>query len=264
MAENTNYALVTGASSGIGWCLSEALAKRGYSIIAVSNQAVQLNDLKVRMEQTFGVTVIPLNIDLSLSGSASEIFETVQKQNIFVEVLINNAGMFLFGEAARADYSDTRSMLTLNMVTPALLCRLFGEQMIVQKKGYILTISSITARMPYPGISVYAPTKAFLRHYTRALRSEMKLYGIKVTCLIPGAVSTSLYGTDKYNRPLFRMLGLMKTPENVANAGIKALFRDRPECIPGFLNKIIFFLIMLVPHSLISLINKRTGLIRHS
>jgi short-subunit dehydrogenase len=135
--------------------------------------------------------------------------------------------------------------------------------MIRQGKGYILNISSITAKMPYPGISVYAPTKAFLRHYTRALRTEMKPYGVNVTCLIPGAVSTSLYGTDKYNKLSLRILGLMKTPENVASAGIRALFSNRSECMPGFLNRMIFFLLPLIPHSLISMINKRASMARY-
>lgn len=260
MADNKKYALVTGASSGIGWCLSETLAKRGYNIIALSNQEARLNDLKAFIENSFNVTVIALCTDLSQDSSAMEIFEKITNLNIFVEVLINNAGVFQFGEAAYMDYSETKSMLTIHMVTSSLLCRLLGESMISQKKGYILNISSITARMAYPGISVYASTKAFIRHYTRALRTEMKQHGIWVTCLIPGAVSTSLYGTDRFNTPLLRILGLMKTPENVANAGIRALFRNRPECIPGFLNKIIFFMILLVPHSLISIINKKTGL----
>jgi short-subunit dehydrogenase len=262
MADVLKYALVTGASSGIGRNISEELAKRGYNIVAVSNQPVQLDDLKKNIELSFAVRVIPLNIDLAVENSASEVFDSCKNLNIFVEVLVNNAGIFIFGEAARTDHRAMRSILVLHMVTPVLLSRLFGESMVSHGNGYILNVSSITSVMPYPGISLYGPTKAFLRHFTRAIRTEMKLYGVKVTCLIPGAVATPLYGTDKYNTPLLRTLGLMKKPDSVAKAGVSALFRNRPECIPGLLNKIIVFLVPLVPHSIICLINRRINLVR--
>ena len=262
MGSNHKYALVTGASSGIGWHIAETLAGKGYSVVAVSNQPIQLDDLKKSLEQAYGITVIIFSTDLARENSAQQIFEFCEKHSLTVEVLVNNAGMFIFGEAVTADYSAMRSMLNLHMVTPVLLSRMFCESMIRRGIGYIMNISSITAVMPYPGISLYGPTKAFIRHFTRAIRTEMKLYGIKVTCLLPGAVSTAFYGTDKYNTPVFRLLGLMKTPQTVAKAGVNALFKNRPECVPGLLNKIIVFLLPLVPHSIISLINKRTNLVR--
>jgi len=262
MGSNHKYALVTGASSGIGWHIAETLAGKGYSVVAVSNQPIQLDNLKKSLEQAYGITVIIFSTDLARENSAQQIFEFCEKHSLTVEVLVNNAGMFIFGETVTADYSAMRSMLNLHMVTPVLLSRMFCESMIRRGIGYIMNISSITAVMPYPGISLYGPTKAFIRHFTRAIRTEMKLYGIKVTCLLPGAVSTAFYGTDKYNTPVFRLLGLMKTPQTVAKAGVNALFKNRPECVPGLLNKIIVFLLPLVPHSIISLINKRTNLVR--
>ena len=262
MGSNHKYALVTGASSGIGWHIAETLAGKGYSVVAVSNQPIQLDDLKKSLEQAYGITVIIFSTDLARENSAQQIFEFCEKHSLTVEVLVNNAGMFIFGEAVTADYSAMRSMLNLHMVTPVLLSRMFCESMISRGNGYIMNISSITAVMPYPGISLYGPTKAFIRHFTRAIRTEMKLYGVKVTCLLPGAVSTAFYGTDKYNTAVFRLLGLMKTPQTVAKAGVNALFKNRPECVPGLLNKIIVFLLPLVPHSIISLINKRTNLVR--
>jgi short-subunit dehydrogenase len=257
MDDALNYALVTGASSGIGRSISEELAKRGYNIVAVSNQPSQLDDLKKNIELSFPVRVIIMNIDLAQENSASELFGLCKKQNIIVGVLVNNAGIFAFGEAVKVDYSALRSMLVLHTVTPVLLCRLFGEPMASNRKGYILNISSITAVMPYPGISLYGPTKVFLRHFTRALRTEMKLYGVNVTCLLPGAVATSLYGSEKFNSPTLRMFGLMKKPESVAKTGVNALFKNRPECIPGFITKVIVFLLPLVPHSIISLIYRK-------
>ena len=262
MGNTRKYALITGASSGIGWHFTESLAKKGYSIVAVSNQPTQLDDLKKRLEQSYRINVVVINIDLAQEDSAHKVFKYCDEKNLTVEVLINNAGIFVFGEAARADYSSMKSILMLHIITPALLCRLFGGQMINRQKGFILNVSSITAVMPYPGISLYGPTKTFLRNFTRALRTEMKFYGINVTCLIPGAVDTALYDASNFNSPLLMRLGIMRKPDTVANAGVRALFKNRAECTPGLLNKLIIMLLPIVPQFIISIINRRTHIVR--
>lgn len=253
------YALVTGASSGIGWYIADELAGKGYNIIAISNQPDQLDNLRSKLTKDYGILVSIINTDLSQDKSARHIYDFCEKNNIEVDVLVNNAGTLYFGEALKIDYSRMKSILNLHMTTPVMLCRLFGEKMIKRRKGFILNTSSISSVMPYPTISLYGPTKAFLRHYTRALRTELKRYGIKVTCLIPGATATGLYDSVKFNTPLKKKLGIMKKPEVVAKAGIKALFNNRPECIPGFLNKMIVLFAPVIPHSIISAIYKRTS-----
>jgi short-subunit dehydrogenase len=261
MQDQQQYALVTGASSGIGWYISVELAKRGYNIVAVSNQSERLDDLKKKLDIEYGITVITLNTDLSQNNSGQQVYDFCEKNSLTVEVLINNAGTLYFGEVIKIDDKLMSAILNLHMNTPAMLCRLFGHGMIEHGKGFILNTSSISSVMPYPTISLYGPTKAFLRHFTRALRTEVKRYGINVTCLIPGATATELYDAGKFNTPLRRKLGIMKEPDVVAKAGIKALFRNRPECIPGFLNKLIVLLIPVIPHVLIGTIYKRTSFI---
>jgi short-subunit dehydrogenase len=262
MNEIKKYALVTGASSGIGLHLAEGLARLGYSIIAVSNQPVELEMLKTRIEHMVAVTVTTLNIDLANENSARQVFDFCEEQELEIEVLVNNAGMLVFGLALKVGYSRINTIMNLHMITPVLLCDLFGEKMMAKNKGYILNVSSISAVMPYPGISLYGPTKAFLRHFTRALRTETRPFGIKVTCLIPGATSTNLYSIQNYNIPLLEKLGVFKKPEKVAKAGLKALFNDRPLCIPGWLNKIIVYFMPFIPPSLIAQIYKRTSLLK--
>jgi len=251
------YAVVTGASSGIGWHITMGLAERGYSILAVSNQSKQLSDLKSALEEHYQVEVQTLALDLSETSAAENIYNYCRKNNIQVEVLVNNAGMLVYGEVTGAEPEQVSTILQLHMNTPAMLCRLFGVLMEQEQKGYILNVSSISAVMPYPTISLYGPTKTFLRKFTRALRFEMKGNGVNVTCLIPGATETALYDTKDMNVALAMRLGIMKRPGDVAKAGLKALFRNRAECIPGCLNKFVVRITPLVPACLIGYIYKR-------
>ena len=251
------YAVVTGASSGIGWHISKELAERGYSIVAVSNQSDALRNLKSELEETYGVTIFTIDCDLSATGAAELIYNYCRQKELQVEVLVNNAGMLIHGEVLNVDMKRINTILQLHMNTPVLLCRFFGTHMVENKKGYILNISSISASMPYPTISLYGPTKSFLRGFTRALRSEMKGSGVSVSCLIPGATATALYDKDQLNLPLLTRLGIMKRPEVVARAGVLALFRGRAERVPGILNKLILLFIPLVPHALIGYVYKK-------
>ncbi len=244
-------ALVTGASSGIGRHISIELARRGYSVIAVSNQPGQLDMLKKELENTFGITVQIFNIDLSKEGAGKTVFELCETNHLDVEVLVNNAGILVTGKAITVDYSRAAEILQLHVNTPALLCHLFGKKMSERKSGYILNVSSISAVMPYPIISFYGPSKTFIRSFTRALRTEMKSKGINVTCLLPGATATALYDMHTVNIQLAMKLGVMKKPESIAHAAVKSLFNGRAECIPGLLNKLVVFVLPLVPNFMI-------------
>ena len=258
MNKSEKYAVVTGASSGIGWHISIELAIRGYSVVAVSNQAEQLKNLKSELEEVYQIDVQTLECDLSETGAAESIFDYCQQKELQVEVLVNNAGMFVYGEVVGADKEKVRSILQVHMNTPVMLCRFFGELMAKNHMGYILNVSSISAVMPYPTISLYGPTKTFLRKFTRALRTELKETGVNVLCLLPGATATALYDTKNINLSLAMRLGIMKKPEVVAKAGVKALFKRRAECIPGLLNKFVMRIIPLIPNILIGFIYRKT------
>jgi hypothetical protein len=250
------YAVVTGASSGIGWHISMELAKKGYSIVAVSNQPVLLTKLKIELEQKYQIQVLTMDCDLTKSDAAKHIFAFCQEKNLNIEVLVNNAGILVYGEVISIDLETTKNILNLHMNTPVMLCRLFGDVMVKNKKGYILNISSISAVMAYPLISLYGPTKTFIRHFSNALHIEMKRSHVHVTCLLPGATATALYDKDKINLPLALKLGVMKTPEYVAKKAVTALFKKKKEHIPGILNKLTIFFLPLLPTFIISQIYK--------
>ncbi len=197
-------------------------------------------------------------MDLAREAAAKTLFDYCEEKDLQVDVLVNNAGVLVYGEALKVDYARSLSILNLHMTTPALLCRLFGEKMTKRGKGHILNVSSISAVMPYPTISFYGPTKSFLRNFSRALRTELKPSGINVTCLLPGAMDTRLLDVYSAKLEIGKKIRIVKHPEKVARAGIKALFRNRSECIPGMLNKLTICLLPILPQFIIGLIYRRS------
>jgi len=257
MRTEGKYALVTGASSGIGWHFSGLLAAKGYNLVAVSNQAEKLEALKNHLENLWDIEVLTHFTDLARQEAAAEVYAFCETHNLHIEVLVNNAGMMVYGEMAGAGTDHAMSILQLHMTTPAMLCRLFGEKMKARRSGYILNVSSISAVMPYPTISLYGPTKTFLRYFTRAIRTELRPYGVAVTCLMPGATDTSLNDPESSVQDMARLAGKPMDPAKVARTGLNALFRNRPRSVPGLINKAIVLLVPVIPHGLIATIFRR-------
>lgn len=253
-----NYALVTGASSGLGRQISELFVQKGYYLIAVSNEPADLDGLKQDLEKAYDCEVHTVNMDLSAETAPLSLYRYCEEKALSVEVLVNNAGMLVYGQAASVSHEKARTILQLHMSTAALLCHLFSGDMIKRGKGFILNVSSISAVMPYPTISFYGPTKTFLRHFTRALRTELRPLGIHVTCLMPGAMDTGLLNEYQIDRRKAIRWRVVMSPDKVARSGIRALFKNHPEHIPGFLNKLVVRFLPLIPHSVISLIYRRS------
>lgn len=260
--EKRQLALITGGSSGIGLAMAHEMVRRNYDLLLVSNQEAKLAEVKSEIEETYSVHCLTLYKDLSEKNAAQEVYDYCEKENLVVDVLINNAGMLIFSEMTAVAVPRMNTILQLHMVTPTLLCRLFGAEMKKRKAGYILNVSSISAVMPYPGISLYGPSKTYMRYFTRALRTEMKIYGVKVTCLLPGATETGLYDPNRVNLKLAKRLGIMQTADFVAGKAIRALFKNKASCIPGIINKLTVWFLPLVPSSVIYLIHKKTNLIK--
>lgn len=257
-----SVALVTGGSSGIGLAVAYELAQRGHRLLLVSNQSEELERCRLAIEAKHGVRCFTLFKDLTSTTSAHEIFDHCARENLRVDVLVNNAGILVFSEVVDAPVARINAILQLHMHTPVMLCRLFGEAMAERGQGHILNVSSISAVMPYPGISLYGPSKTFMRYFTRALRTELRPRAVQVCCLIPGATETALYDPARVNLKLAKRLGVMHTAQFVAQRGIAALFSGRAESIPGWLNKLTVALLPVVPQTIIALIHRHTDLIK--
>ena len=251
------YALVTGASSGIGLAIARQLALRGYHLLLVSNEKERLEALCPALAKEYRVDVAMMATDLARKEAAQEVYDFCRDKGLEVEVLVNNAGFFFFGEAVEANTEKAGNMVLLHTVTSSLLCTLFGKDMKQRKKGYILNNASISGYTSFPGIAYYASTKAYIKLFTQSLRTELRVYGIQVTCLCPGATDTNLYDTKQFNMDLAKKLGIMLSAEKVAAAGVNGLFRNKAVVVPGLVTKVMLFFSLLTPQWVIYLIRKR-------
>lgn len=247
----TITAVVTGASSGIGREYARQLCERGYDVVMVSNEEVPLRQAAEEFAVAYGVQTYPVAMDLAVPDAAKRLHEFCRERGMVVDVLVNNAGVFRFDQVVDFPVDRVELMLTLHVTTPTLLCRYFGEDMKYRGNGYILNMSSISAWFPYPFISLYASTKAFLKSFSRAFRLEMLDHGVSVTAVCPGAVATDLYDLPKHLQRLALNLGVMMTPRALARRGLRAMFRRRARVIPGVFNYFMLGILVLLPFGVI-------------
>lgn len=255
------WALITGASSGIGYAYAEEMARRGYALVIVSNEAEAIKAKGDFLRQTYGVEVVALYRDLAVPGAAEALYQTCRKENWEIELLINNAGMFFFREIVEEKSMKVEKMLYLHLVTPTQLCYYFGQDMKKRRNGYILNMSSLSAWLPYPGIGLYASTKRYLKTFSRALRAELSDYNVQVTVVCPGAVCTNLYDLSDNLKRLAVRLQIMMPPEKLVQKAVRALFRGRAVIVPGLLNKIALPLVLLLPVGLVQWLMRKSRLL---
>jgi len=258
MSENFGYALVTGASSGIGLEISKELAGRGYPLLMVSNEEENLNRAAAEIQDAFHVNAKPLYMDLAENSAAQKLYDYCAVNSIIVEILVNNAGIFFFKDIVKTAPQRIETVINLHIHTPAMLCRLFAEQMVREnRKGYILNISSIASQMMMPGITMYSSTKSFLRCFSRSMRNEVYDQGIGITTICPGAAATGLYNLSPRYIKLGIFLGIIIHPERLARIAVKKMFKRKAEVIPGwFINRLFIFLVNAIPEALVRRIKR--------
>jgi hypothetical protein len=250
-------ALVTGACSGIGLVFARELASLGYTLVLVSQRPIELRTAARELEAAHGVQTHAIVLDLARPEAARELYDEVKRHGLEVDILINNAGFFFFGEVVDADPARANAMLQLHVVTPSLLARLFGRDMRARRRGHLLLVSSISAWRDFPGIAFYGASKRYLRSFATSLRSELKVWGVNVTCVAPAATATGLYDPNVVDVARARRFGVMLDADVVARAGLSAMFRKRAVVIPGLLSRVMAWGAVLTPQWVIDLIRRR-------
>jgi short-subunit dehydrogenase len=252
MSENTKpYALITGASKGIGKSIAYELAKQGYQLLLVARSNEELQALSDDLQAKYSINTAILAIDLSTNGAAVEVSNWIKMNNYQVGILVNNAGYGVWGNFSRSSLSDQLGMMQLNMNVVVELSHLLVPVLSQQKQAYILNISSTAAYQAVPTLAVYSATKAFVLSFTRALRFELAQTSISVTCFSPGPVDTGFAERAGLNTFSKMAEKFNMQPNEVAKMAVKAMFSKKSEVIPGFTNIISVYANRILPKGFI-------------
>ena len=236
-------ALVTGASSGIGYEISKYLAKRGYDIIAVARNRQALENLRKEIETNVQIFCI----DLSIIDNCIKLYEKFKEDDI--DVLINNAGFGMYGSFDILDMNKEIEMINVNILACDILTKLFLKDMKKKNAGYILNVGSIAGFMPGPLMSSYYASKSYVVKLTQAIRKELKKSksGVSVSVLCPGPVNTNFNNTAGVKfavRPL--------SSEYVAKYAVDMLFKKKLVIVPGFTIKLARFFSKFTPDNILA------------
>ena len=247
------WALITGASSGIGRAMSEQLAQQGVNIVAVARNQANLDELKDSLESRFAIKVRTLSADLSDPQANYDINK--QTADLDIGLLIPNAGIENNGAFIDNSIEAEQKMLSLNTTSPMLLSHLFGQRFkqrfankkpSSQQQSGILLTSSLFGYQGVPFVSNYSASKAYILSLGEALNVELKPYGIDVSVLSPGLTDTAMPGNMAID--FSKMPITLHKPEVVARTGLNALGK-KATVVPGFINKFYAWENRLIPRS---------------
>lgn len=233
-----NYALVTGATSGIGYELAKLLAADGYNLVIVARNQGELFKKEKELRE-YGVEVVSVSKNLFQSSDVYSLYAELNLNGISPEILINDAGQGVYGKFEDTDIHREIDIINLNVISVVILTKLFIKDRLAKGNGKILNLSSIASKSPGPWHSVYHGTKAFIQSWSEAIREELKEIGISVTTLLPGPTDTDFFNKANMNRSK-----ILEDPENLADPkdvaadGYKAMMNGDDKVISGLNNKI--------------------------
>ncbi|HXY23332.1 MAG TPA: SDR family oxidoreductase [Candidatus Acidoferrum sp.] len=226
------WALITGASAGIGVALAEELARGGTNLVLTARRKDRLDALGERLTSTYKVQTEVFVADLAEPAAPDKIFAFTQERGIEVDLLINNAGFGKYGEFPGVEKQRLLEMVQVNCAAVVHLTHLFAQGMVSRRRGDILILASTASFQAVPYISTYAATKAFDLLFAEGLAEEMKPYGINVCALCPGTTESEFHAVAGQNQ--FVRKG--ETAEKVAHVGLRALAAGKSYVISGLGN----------------------------
>jgi short-subunit dehydrogenase len=246
------YALITGASKGIGKAIASELASKGFNVLLVARSESLLEQVTAEITSRYRVKADWLALDLSHVNAPQNVYDWCRAKGYTIQALINNAGYGLSGPFEKYSLEEHWNMMQLNMQTLVGLVRLFLPGMRSLPRAYVLNIASSAAYQAVPKLSLYAATKAFVLAFSRGLHQELRDSPISVTCVSPGATDT-----DFPNRAQLGEKGMKAAekfnmaPAAVAALAVKGMLSRKPEVITGFINKLGAAMAWLLPKSMV-------------
>jgi len=243
------WALVTGASAGIGEALAVELAAAGANLVLTARRQDRLDALAARLGKDYGVQTKTLVADLEQPEAPEKIFAATEGAGLAIDILVNNAGFGYYGEFAKGDPARQAAMVQVNCTAVVYLTNLFLPRMIARKRGDILFVASTAAYQPVAYMSTYAATKVFDRYLAEALAEEVKQHGIRVSALCPGPTESEFVKVA--GAPSSQLRGSQKA-DVVARRGLEGLVRGRHWVIPYLAGKGMVFAQRFLPRRLVT------------
>ncbi len=274
------FALVTGASSGMGLEYAKQLAAKGHNILVVSNRDEDNHKVTEMLRTEYGVSAVPYYADLSKSENSQALYDWTKENGYVVDILISNAGMLVYSKLFNTPARMVDLIVGVHCLATTHLCRLFGGDMKERAEaisaervatavaagakpgsrkarraghlkpgevGRILIMASLAAYLPYPTISTYSATKAYLKSLGTSLWHEMRDYGVTVTTICPSAVDTPLIKLAPNLRRLAHNLGVMIYPQTLVRQALSAMLHGRRILVPTVLAKLAVVFCGLLP-----------------
>lgn len=250
------WALVTGASSGLGADFARELAALGCNLVLVARRRERLVAVGAEIEAARGVKVLPIACDLGVDDAPRVLFDTLRRDGVHVDVLVNNAGAGAFGPFLELPWEKVRQAVVLDVAAVLQMTRLFASEMRGRGFGRILQVGSTAGFQPVPWMACYGASKAFVRSFAEALALELRGTGVTCTVLNPGYTATEFFAANGHPvTPLMR--ASMMSSARVARIGIRALVAGRPSVTPGLLNRCLTSLNRIVPRRWMALLAHR-------
>lgn len=248
-----NYTLITGASSGIGKELAHFFARDKNNLVLTARNECALEDLASSLREKYSIEVIVIITDLSKPGAAQDLYSKIQKLNINITNLVNNAGFGVYGKFIDTPLEVESDMITVNILVLTQLTKLFSQDMKKHNRGRIMNVASTAAFQPGPLMSVYYSTKAFVLSFSESLANELSDTNITVTALCPGPTDTGFMDrANLHDSKLFS--GKLKTTsvQLVAEKGYKGMMSGKTVVVPGLSNRILVTISQLAPRKLVT------------
>lgn len=254
---NSSFAVITGASMGIGRAIAEELASRKHNLVLNSLPGQGLADLGRKLESDHGVTVYCAEGDLTADDGPESLREFVRHKNLKVDVLVNNAGIGYEGPVEGYTRKQIDTMLMLNVRAVTMLTMLFLPELKTHERSYILNMSSFGCYLPTAYKSIYLATKSYIFYFTRAIESELKGSGVRTCVAVPSAVMTNINTRDRIERNGWFSRKSALEPEEVASIVVRGMFRGRNVILPGKLSCLFFGLGMFIPEGIMMWLTRR-------
>ena len=249
--------LITGASSGIGLELAHIFASHGDNLVLVAKDADKLEKISKTLSNQYGLRVGAISLDLTAKGSIKKLFDTLDRDKIRIDTVINNAGFGLFGLATETDWSEERNMIELNIMALTEISKHFAKQMSARKSGTIVNVASTASFYPGVMMSVYYATKAYVLSYTLALAEELAPQGVHVMALCPGPTRTGFATRAQASRS--RLFGKPMSARKVAELAYSGLKKRRRIIVTGGRNKASVFISRLIPWGMAARLVRRVS-----